>query len=94
VNADALAVLSLANFVEMRDHTASKTFRARKAIEKALYRLFPTSFMPQYMMISFSRIPYAETIRRARRQGRILKTAASAAGLLALLAVLLIVADR
>jgi len=94
VNADALAVLSLANFVEMRDHTASKAFRARKAIEKALYRLFPASFMPQYMMISFSRIPYAETIDRARRQGRILKAAASAAGLLVLLAVLLIVARR
>ena len=94
VNADALADLSLANFVEMRDHTSSKAFRARKAIEKTLYRLFPNSFMPQYMMISFSRIPYAETIRRARRQGRIVMTAASAAGLLALLAVLLVVANR
>jgi len=94
VNADALADLSLANFVEMRDHTASKAFRARKAIEKTLYRLFPNSFMPQYMMISFSRIPYAETIRRAHRQGRIVKAAASAAGLLALLALLLVVAHR
>jgi len=93
-NADALADLSLANFVEMRDHTASKIFRARKALEKTLYRLFPRSFMPQYMMISFSRIPYAETIRRARRQGRIVKAAAAAAGLLALLAVLLVVAHR
>ena len=83
-NADALAALSLDNFVEMRDHTASRMFRARKAIEKALYRLFPSSFMPLYMMISFSRIPYAETIRRARRQSRQLRTAAGAAGLLAL----------
>ena len=84
-NADALADLSLDNFVEMRDHTASRLFRARKVLEKALYRIFPASFMPLYMMISFSRIPYAETIRRARRQGRILRTAAGAAGLLALL---------
>jgi kynurenine 3-monooxygenase len=93
-NADALAALSLANFVEMRDHTASRAFRAKKALEKTLYRLFPRTFMPQYMMISFSRIPYAETIRRARRQGRIVMAAASAAGLLALLAVLLVVARR
>ena len=83
-NADALAALSLDNFVEMRDHTASRMFRARKAIEKTLYRLFPASFMPLYMMISFSRIPYAETIRRARRQSRRLRTAAGAAGFLAL----------
>jgi kynurenine 3-monooxygenase len=93
-NADALAELSLANFVEMRDHTASRAFRAKKALEKTLYRLFPRTFMPQYMMISFSRIPYAETIRRARRQARIVATAASAAGLLALLAVLLVVVGR
>jgi kynurenine 3-monooxygenase len=66
-NADALADLSLANFVEMRDHTASRLFRARKALEKALYRLLPGSFMPLYMMISFSRIPYAETVRIAHR---------------------------
>jgi kynurenine 3-monooxygenase len=83
-NADALAQLSLDNFVEMRDHTASRMFRARKGIEKGLYRLFPASFMPLYMMISFSRIPYAETIRRARRQSRRLRTAAGAAGFLAL----------
>ncbi|HYV84836.1 MAG TPA: NAD(P)/FAD-dependent oxidoreductase [Patescibacteria group bacterium] len=79
-NADALADLSLANFVEMRDHTASRLFRVRKAFEKALYRLFPGSFMPLYMMISFSRIPYAETVRIAARQSRTIRTAAAAAG--------------
>ena len=84
-NADALADLSLHNFVEMRDHTASRLFRTRKTLEKALYRIFPASFMPLYMMISFSRIPYAEAMRRARRQARFLKAAAGAAGVLALL---------
>ena len=79
-NADALADLSLANFVEMRDHTASRVFRARKTLEKTLYRLFPRSFMPLYMMISFSRIPYAETVRIAARQSRTLRAAAAAAG--------------
>jgi kynurenine 3-monooxygenase len=86
-NADALADLSLANFVEMRDHTASRLFRARKTLEKTLYRLFPGSFMPLYMMISFSRIPYAETVRIARRQARTIRTAAAAAGAAAVLLV-------
>jgi kynurenine 3-monooxygenase len=79
-NADALADLSLANFVEMRDHTASRLFRARKTLEKTLYRIFPGSFMPLYMMISFSRIPYAETVQIARRQSRMIRAAATAAG--------------
>ena len=93
-NTDALAHLSLENFVEMRDHTASRAFRARKGFEKALYRLFPKTFMPQYMMISFSRIPYAETIRRARHQAFLVRAAASAAGAAALLALFSWVAGR
>jgi kynurenine 3-monooxygenase len=84
---DALAQLSVHNFVEMRDHTASRLFRARKATEKALYRLFPRLFMPLYMMISFTRIPYAETVRRARRQALFLKSVAVAAGAAALLSI-------
>ena len=89
-HADALADLSLANFVEMRDHTASRWFRVRKALEKALYRLFPASFMPLYMMISFSRIPYADTVRRSRRQARMIRAAAGLAGLLLLAIALLL----
>jgi len=84
-HADALAQLSLDNFVEMRDATGSRLFRARKALEKGLYRLFPRLFMPLYMMISFSRIPYAETVRRARRQTRLLGSVAAALGALVLL---------
>jgi hypothetical protein len=37
------------------------------------------------MMISFSRIPYAETVRRARRQARLLGSVATALGALVLL---------
>jgi kynurenine 3-monooxygenase len=76
-HADALAQLSLDNFVEMRDLTGSRLFRARKAVEKGLYRMFPGAFMPLYMMISFSRIPYAETVRRSRRQARLLGSIAT-----------------
>jgi kynurenine 3-monooxygenase len=84
---DALARLSVDNFVEMRDHTASRLFRARKATEKGLYRLFPRLFMPLYMMISFTRIPYAETVRQARRQALFLKSVAAALGAAALLSI-------
>jgi kynurenine 3-monooxygenase len=90
-NADAIADLALANFIEMRDHTASGMFRARKRAERVLHRLLPFWYTPLYNMVSFTCIPYAEARRRAARQGRIV--ALSAAGaclvLVALAALLL-----
>ncbi len=71
-NTDALADLSIANFREMRDHAGSRLFRFRKGVEKALHRVFGGRFVPLYMMISFTRIPYAEALRAARRQDRVL----------------------
>ena len=81
---DALAQLSIDNFIEMRDRTASRLFRARVATEKALHRLFPARYIPLYMMVSFTRIPYADAVRRDRRQRRAVRAAAGLLGLLAL----------
>jgi kynurenine 3-monooxygenase len=85
---DALAALSIANFEEMRDHTASRLFRARKGLEKALHRLFPSWYIPLYMMIAFTRVPYADAVRKARRQRRQAWLAAGAILVLATLALL------
>jgi kynurenine 3-monooxygenase len=87
-NTDALADLSLANFVEMRDHTASRAFLLVRRLEKGLHRLFPARFIPLYTMVTFSRTPYAEAVERARRQWRVVTLAAGtplAAGLSLLL---------
>jgi kynurenine 3-monooxygenase len=81
-HADALADLSLANFVEMRDHTASRVFLLKKSMEKTLHRLWPRWFIPLYMMISFTRIPYADAVRRDRRQRRVVLAVSAAAGAL------------
>jgi kynurenine 3-monooxygenase len=67
-NADALADLAVHNFIEMRDKTASRTFRAKKKLDHALEGLLPGIYLPLYSMVSFSRIPYAEAAHRARRQ--------------------------
>ncbi len=71
-NADAIADMAIENFIEMRDKTASRLFRARKKIDNALHRWFPRAFMPLYNMVSFTIIPYAEARRRGRRQNRTL----------------------
>jgi kynurenine 3-monooxygenase len=70
-NADALADLAISNFIEMRDKTASKTFRAKKKLDHLLEALLPGIYLPLYTMVTFTRIPYAEAARRAKRQDRI-----------------------
>jgi kynurenine 3-monooxygenase len=68
MNADALADLALGNFIEMRDKTASKTFRAKKKLDHFLEGALPGIYLPLYTMVTFTRIPYAEAARRARIQ--------------------------
>ncbi len=72
-NADALADLAVENFVEMRDKTASRTFRAKKKLDHLLERLLPGIYLPLYTMVTFTRLPYAEAARRARLQDRIVR---------------------
>jgi kynurenine 3-monooxygenase len=67
-NTDALADLAVENFIEMRDKTASKTFRAKKKLDHFLEAVLPGVYLPLYTMVTFTRIPYAEAARRARRQ--------------------------
>jgi kynurenine 3-monooxygenase len=71
-NADALADLAIENFIEMRDKTASRLFRAKKKFDHFLEAALPGIYLPLYTMVTFMRMPYAEAARRARRQDRIL----------------------
>jgi kynurenine 3-monooxygenase len=71
-NADALADLAVENFIEMRDKTASRTFRAKKKLDHLLEAALPGIYLPLYTMVTFTRTPYAEAARRARRQDRII----------------------
>jgi kynurenine 3-monooxygenase len=70
-NADALADLAIGNFIEMRDKTASRTFRAKKKLDHFLEAALPGIYLPLYTMVTFTRIPYAEAAGRAQVQDRI-----------------------
>src|SRR5882724_8184963 len=83
-NADALADLAIENFIEMRDKTASKTFRAKKKLDHFLEAALPGIYLPLYTMVTFTRIPYATAAKRARTQDAIVYTA--------LIAIVLIIA--
>src|SRR3954468_23551593 len=65
-NADALADLAVQNFVEMRDKTASKIFRAKKKLDHFLEAVPPGISPPLYPMVTFPRLPYAAAARRSR----------------------------
>jgi kynurenine 3-monooxygenase len=67
-NADALADLAIENFIEMRDKTASKIFRAKKKLDHALEAVLPGMYLPLYTMVTFTRMPYAKAAKRAQIQ--------------------------
>jgi kynurenine 3-monooxygenase len=90
-NTDVLADLSSANFVELRDRLASPLFLARKKADLALNRVLGDRWLPLYTMISHTTTPYAEALRRSRRQNTALAwfagTAATTTGTAAALLV-------
>ena len=85
-NADAIADMALANFIEMRDRTAHLSFRLKKKLDHALNRVMPRAFVPLYDLVSFSTVPYAAARRRARRQDRAVLVAGTAVAVVLVLA--------
>ena len=69
---DALSLLSLQNYVEMRSLTGKKWFLYKKKFEGILNTLVPSIWKPIYSMVSFSRTPYNEAMERAKKQDKYL----------------------
>jgi kynurenine 3-monooxygenase len=90
-NTDALADLAIGNFIEMRDKTASKTFRAKKKLDHLLEAALPGIYLPLYTMVTFTRIPYAQAARRTRRQDRIIYASLIAVAMLIVALVILLI---
>ena len=70
---DTLADLAVYNFLEMRDRVGSRLFRLRKRWEVLLHKLLGRWYVPLYTLVSFTRTPYADALRRARRQDRVVR---------------------
>ena len=75
-NAEAIAQLAKENFVEMRDKVGSRSFLLAKQLEHGLEKVLPGRYLSRYEMVSFTTIPYAEVIDRAKRQQRAVAVAA------------------
>ena len=72
-NADAIANLSLRNFVEMRDLVSDPDFIFRKKIEAKLQTTFPDEWIPLYSQVKFTDIPYSEAWTEGLRQDEVMK---------------------
>jgi kynurenine 3-monooxygenase len=72
-NTDALLELVKGNFDELRDTANQPTFVARKKLDLLLHRLFPERWIPLYTMVVHTTMPYAEALRRHRRQQSLLR---------------------
>lgn len=79
-NADAIADMAIENFVEMRDLAGRADFQHRKKIEQALHAAMGEPLTPQYNLVSFSNVPYAEAQARGRRIARIVADLADRLG--------------
>lgn len=66
-DADAIADLALANFIEMRDHVADDRFLERKKRDAALHQKFGDAWVPMYTMVTFKDTPY----HRAQQLGQV-----------------------
>jgi kynurenine 3-monooxygenase len=78
-NAEAIAQLAKENFVEMRDKVGSRSFLLSRKLEHGLEKVLPGTYLSRYEMVSFTTIPYAEVIERARKQQRLVAVAAGGA---------------
>lgn len=67
-NTDAIAAMSLANYVEMRDAVADPHYLAKRALEARLAPRIPRHFMAHYRMVAFTHLPYAYAQRRNEAQ--------------------------
>jgi kynurenine 3-monooxygenase len=72
-NGDAIADLSLRNFVEMRDLVADPRFILRKKIEGRLQARHPDKWIPLYSQVKFSDIGYKTAWDEGLRHDRIME---------------------
>ena len=70
---DAIADLAIANFIEMRDKTADKTFLLQKKIEAHFSAKHPDLWIPLYSRVTFSDRPYAEALAIGDAQNAIME---------------------
>lgn len=72
-DADAIADLAVANFIEMRDKTADPKFLLQKKIEAHFSKKHPEKWIPLYTMVTYSpHIRYSKALSEGAKQQSIM----------------------
>lgn len=67
-NGHSMCELAMYNYLEMRDLVNTWPYLMRKQLDNLLYKLFPQRWIPLYTMVTFSRIPVQECVKRRKEQ--------------------------
>lgn len=73
-DAHAISDLAMYNYKEMRSHVNSRWFLYRKYIDNTLHMLMPSTFIPLYSMVTFTRIRYHDVVLRWKWQNRVINS--------------------
>ncbi|XP_071997256.1 kynurenine 3-monooxygenase isoform X2 [Engystomops pustulosus] len=73
-DAHAISDLAMYNYKEMRSHVNSMWFLYRKYLDNILHKLMPSTFIPLYSMVTFTRIRYHKVVLRWKWQKRVINT--------------------
>jgi kynurenine 3-monooxygenase len=72
-NTDAIAVMALDNYLEMRERVADPKFQLQQELSLELERRHPQRFIPRYAMVMFHHeIPYKTAFERGAIQAQLL----------------------
>ncbi|KFZ56238.1 Kynurenine 3-monooxygenase, partial [Podiceps cristatus] len=68
----AISDLAMYNYIEMREHVNSTWFIFRKHVDNFLHTLMPSTIVPLYTMVTFTRIRYHEALQRWKWQKKVI----------------------
>jgi kynurenine 3-monooxygenase len=71
-NGDAVADLSLDNFIEMCERVGDEKFLFRKKVEMKIEQNFPTKYRSRYGMVTYTLVPYYQAMEAGFIQDQIL----------------------
>ena len=70
-NCHTIADLSMYNYIEMRSHVTSWSFLFYKYLDNLLHFLLPSTFVPLYTMVAFTRMPYHNVVAQYHWQKKV-----------------------
>ena len=73
IDTDAIATLSLGNYLEMRHKVVDPDYLQKRAIESELVKKYPDKYRPIYELISYTSMPYSKILQLKKHREKLLQ---------------------